>query len=177
MIRNMLSAQEIMEIADPRLEQHFLVSPSKLAKIVSAAEVRPTDNVIEVGAGIGTVAQVLPTSASLTVIELDGRFTDLLRKHVPNAIAMQGDALELVQKLPCDVLLSNLPSEVTERMLPILPRLSFRVAVLAVGEFTDLSPLADNFTLTEVTTITGDDFVPPQRGVSRVVSVKRRSQG
>jgi protein-L-isoaspartate O-methyltransferase len=177
MIRNMLSAQEIADIADPRLEQHFLVSPSKLAQIIAAAEIRPTDNVIEVGAGIGTVAQVLPPSASLTVIELDGRFTELLRKHVPNATAMQGDALELVQKLPCDVLLSNLPTEVTERMLSILPQLSFRVAVLAVGEATDLSSLADHFTLTEVTTITGNDFIPPQRGVSRIVCAMRRSQG
>jgi hypothetical protein len=55
---------------------------------------------------------------------------------LPNATAMQGDALELIQKLPCDVLLSNLPTEVTECILPILPRLSFRVAVLAVGEVT-----------------------------------------
>lgn len=172
----MLSTQEIMQIADPRLEQHFLVSQSKLDQITTASEIRSTDNVIEVGAGIGTVATVLPNSASLTVIELDERFTELLQKHVPHATAMQGDALKLVQELPCDVLLSNLPTEVTEQMLPILPRLSLRVAVLAVGQFTDLSPLEDTFSLAEITTITGDDFIPPQQGISRIVQAKRRSR-
>lgn len=174
MIRNMLSAQEIAEIANPQLEQHFLVSPSKLAQIVAAAEIRPTDNVIEVGAGIGTVARMLPSSASLTVIDLDDRFTELLHRHVPRATVVQGDALELIQQLPCDVLLSNLPTEVTERMLPILPRLSFRTAVLAVGESTDLSSITDHFELAEITTITGDDFIPPQGGVSRIVQAARR---
>ncbi len=67
----MLSDREIAAQADPQLGQHFLVSPEKLAKLVSAAGIRPADDVLEVGAGIGTVAKELPRSRSLTLVELD----------------------------------------------------------------------------------------------------------
>ena len=70
-----------------------------------------------------------------------------------------------------DVLIGNLPNKVTESLLGLLPALQFRVAVLAVGESTDLDQLVPDFSWSEVTRITGDDFVPPQRSVSRIVRV------
>jgi 16S rRNA A1518/A1519 N6-dimethyltransferase RsmA/KsgA/DIM1 with predicted DNA glycosylase/AP lyase activity len=69
----MPSDHEIAAHADPQLAQHFLVSAEKLSKLVAAAGIRPADDVLEVGAGIGTVARVLPESGSLTVVELDER--------------------------------------------------------------------------------------------------------
>lgn len=57
----------------------------KLSILVQAAEVRPTDHVVEVGAGIGTVARALPPCAGLTLLELDSRFSDILHTDVPNA--------------------------------------------------------------------------------------------
>jgi 16S rRNA A1518/A1519 N6-dimethyltransferase RsmA/KsgA/DIM1 with predicted DNA glycosylase/AP lyase activity len=68
----MQSDREIAALADPKLGQHFLVSPEKLAKLVAAAGIRPTDDVLEVGAGIGTVARALPESRSLTVCPFTG---------------------------------------------------------------------------------------------------------
>lgn len=65
----MQSDQEIAALADPQLGQHFLVSAEKLSLLVAAAGIRPADDVLEAGAGIGTVAQVLPRSRSLTVVE------------------------------------------------------------------------------------------------------------
>jgi hypothetical protein len=52
-----------------------------------------------------------------------------------------------------------------------MPELTFRVAILAVGETTDLDQLKPRFSWAEVTRITGDDFVPPQLSVSRIVRV------
>jgi hypothetical protein len=52
-----------------------------------------------------------------------------------------------------------------------MPELTFRVAVLAVGEFTDLDQLEPHFSWAEVARISGDDFVPPQASVSRIVRV------
>ena len=49
--------REIAANADPEFEQHFLVSADKLAKLISAAGIRPTDDVLEVGAGIVIVAK------------------------------------------------------------------------------------------------------------------------
>ena len=71
--------REIAANADPKLQQHFLVSAEKLSKLVSAAGIRPTDDVLEVGAGIGTVARELPRSRSLTLVELDDRLIGFLR--------------------------------------------------------------------------------------------------
>ena len=64
---------EIAAQADPALGQHFLVSAEKLSKLVAAAGIRPEDDVVELGAGVGTVARELPRARSLTVVEFDGR--------------------------------------------------------------------------------------------------------
>lgn len=176
MMQVMRTDREMAQHADPKLEQHFLVSSEKLSKLIAAAGIRPTDNVVEIGAGIGTVARMFPLSASLTVIELDARLTEHLRGNAPHARVLQGNALELIQRLPCDVLVSNLPNAVTESLIPLLPRLTFRTAVLAVGESTDLNKLSAEFVWSEVTRITGDDFIPPQASVSRIVKVSRNSE-
>jgi ribosomal RNA adenine dimethylase len=162
---------EIAAQADPEFEQHFLVSPQKLSKLVAAAGIRPTDDVLEAGAGVGTVARELPKSRSLTLVELDGRLFRYLRQNVPHAALVQGEALEIVGTRSFDVLIGNLPHEVTESLLKIMPSLSFRTAVLAVGETTDLDQLGAGFSWSEVTRITGDDFIPPQLGVSRIVRI------
>lgn len=167
----MQSDREIAALADPQLGQHFLVSAEKLSKLIAGAGIRPTDNVVEVGAGIGTVARELPRSRSLTVIEFDDRLIGFLRQNVPHANIMRGDALEIIQSISFDVLIGNLPNEVTETLLTLLPSLSFRTAILTVGESTDLDRLGSTFSWSEVTRATGDDFLPPQRGVSRIVRV------
>jgi 16S rRNA A1518/A1519 N6-dimethyltransferase RsmA/KsgA/DIM1 with predicted DNA glycosylase/AP lyase activity len=163
--------REIAAYADPQLEQHFLVSADKLSKLIAAAGIRPTDDVVEVGAGIGTVARELPPCRSLMVVEFDERLIKFLRENVPHAKVVQGDALQIVQKISFDVLIGNLPNAVTNSLLTLLPNLSFRTAVLAVGESTNLDQLGDSFSRSEVTTITEDDFVPPQPSVSRIVRI------
>lgn len=171
------SDREMAAHADPQLQQHFLVSPGKLSQLVAAAGISPADDVVELGAGIGTVARELPPCRSLTVVEFDERLIGYLRENVPDAKVLQGDALEIVQGLDFDVLVSNLPHAVTESLLTLLPSLSFRTAVLAVGESTDLRRLGSAYSWSEVTTITGDDFLPPQGSVSRIVRVSPKAQG
>jgi 16S rRNA A1518/A1519 N6-dimethyltransferase RsmA/KsgA/DIM1 with predicted DNA glycosylase/AP lyase activity len=169
----MNSDSEIAALADPDFEQHFLASPEKLAKLIAAAGIRPTDDVLEVGAGIGTVARALPRSRSLTVVELDKRLIGFLRQNVPHAKVLQGEAHEIIRKVSFDVLIGNLPNAVTESLLELVPGLSFRTAILAISESTDLNQLGRVFSCSEVTRITGDDFLPPQRSMSRIVKVVR----
>jgi Ribosomal RNA adenine dimethylase len=167
----MSSDRRIAAHADPDLDQHFLVSAEKLSKLIGAAGIRPTDDVLEVGAGIGTVARRLPKSRSLTVVELDKRLIESLRGNVPHARVLQGDALEIIQKVSFDVLIGSLPNTVTESLIGLMPGLSFRTAILAVGESADLDVLGCEFSWSEVTRISGDDFLPPQPSVSRIVKV------
>lgn len=163
--------REIAAHADPELQQHFLVSAKKLSELIAAAGIQPTDDVLEVGAGIGTVARELPRSRSLTVIELDERLIEYLRQNVPHANVMQGNALEVIHSFSFDVLIGNLPNSVTESLIELMPSLSFRTAILAVGESTDLDQLGSAFSWTEITRTAGDDFLPPQPSVSRIVKV------
>lgn len=163
--------REIAARADPALGQYFLVSAEKLAKLVSAAGIRPTDDVLEVGAGIGTVARILPRSKSLTLVEFDNRLLGALRQNVPHAHVIHGDALEIISTMSFDVLIGNLPHRVTESLIEIMPHLSFRTAVLSVAESAGLAPLGAGLAWSEVTTVTGDDFIPPQPGVSRIIRV------
>ena len=60
-------------------------------------------------------------------------------------------------------------------MLKLMPSLSFRTAILAVGESTDLDQLGHAFSWSEVTRITRDDFLPPQPSVSRIVRIVHAS--
>ncbi|QRP46908.1 rRNA adenine N-6-methyltransferase family protein [Amycolatopsis sp. FDAARGOS 1241] len=170
-----MNHDELTTLADPKFEQHFLVSPEKLRLLFDAAGIRPDDAVLEVGAGAGTVASHMPPCKSLTVVELDTRLIETLRREVPRAKVVQGDALRLVQRLPHDVLIGNLPNVVTEALIDILPGLSFRTAVLAAGRRTDFSRLSSMFDVAEVMTISGDDFRPPQPSVSRVVRLARKA--
>ncbi len=163
--------REIAANANPNFQQYFLVSAEKLSKLISAAGIRPEDDVLEVGAGIGTVARELPRSRSLTLVEFDDRLIGFLRQNVPHANVVQGDALEMIRFMSFDVLIGNLPNRVTESLLGLIPDLTFRVAILAVGESTDLDQLGPEFSCSEITRITGDDFVPPQPSVSRIVRV------
>ena len=75
------------------------------------------------------------------------------------------------------MLISNLPHSVTESLLELMPTLSFRTAVLAVGESTNLDQLDSRFSWSEIARITGDDFIPPQPSVSRIVKVVPVSGG
>ena len=165
------STRAVVLLRDPELGQHFLVSAEKLSQLVAAAGIRREDDVLEAGAGVGTVARVLPQCRSLTVVELDPRLTGYLQDDVPHATVRQADALQVIQDASFDVLIGNLPHAVTESLLKLLPSLSFRTAVMAVSLSSDLDQLGPAFSWSEVTRITGDDFVPPQADVSHVVRI------
>jgi 16S rRNA A1518/A1519 N6-dimethyltransferase RsmA/KsgA/DIM1 with predicted DNA glycosylase/AP lyase activity len=158
---------------NPQLDQHFLCNPVKLASLINAAGIRPTDHVVEVGAGIGTVAEHVPACHSLTVIEYDAALIPHLRRRLPHAQVIQGDALAILPTVRCDVLVSNLPSRLTPALVELLPRLDFRVAVITVSSIDKLSPLEYSFVLDAVTVLEPDDFRPRQRARAEIVLVMR----
>ena len=164
---------DLAGIADPEFEQHFLVSPHKLSMIVSAAGIRASDAVVEIGAGVGTVARHFPPCRSLTLIELDKRLIELLRDAVPNATVIQGDALQLLESRPVDVLVSNLPNRTTAELLKLLSAMELRTAIVTMSEASARGPVPDGYVAELVTTIGGGDFSPPQASTSAVVKLSR----
>jgi 16S rRNA A1518/A1519 N6-dimethyltransferase RsmA/KsgA/DIM1 with predicted DNA glycosylase/AP lyase activity len=155
------------------LDQHFLSNPVKLALLIKAAGIQPTDHVVEVGAGIGTVAEHIPVCERLTVIEYDISLVPYLRKRVPHAQIIQGDALVVLPTVRCDVLLSNLPSKLTAPLVGLLLRLNFRLAVITVSSIDKLATLRGDFVLERVTVLDPNDFRPWQAARAEVVRITR----
>jgi 16S rRNA (adenine1518-N6/adenine1519-N6)-dimethyltransferase len=85
--------------AHKRLGQNFLQDPGALEEIVSAAELRPTDTVLEIGPGLGSLTRYLAASAQEVVaVELDQDLIppleDVLSSH-QNVHIIHSDILKL----------------------------------------------------------------------------------
>ena len=159
------------------MEQHFLTRPEKLMALVEAAGIAPTDRVLELGSGGGTVAAVLPPCA-LTLVELDARLAAGLRRRFPGAVVLQVDALAVFGRTEADVILANLPHTLTHAVLARLSEKTFRHALIAVHEGDDAARLeraaGGRLRLEPLFTLAGDDFTPPQPFGSRLVRATRR---
>lgn len=155
------------------LDQHFLSNLVKIVSVIQSAGIQPTDHVVEIGAGVGTVAEHAPACQSLTVIEYDVNLVPHLRKRVHRARVIQGDALQILPTLRCDVLLSNLPSRMTPMLVELLPSLDFRVALVTVSSIENLVSLANSFILGFVKVLEPDDFWPRQAARAVVVRIAR----
>ncbi|MES2141270.1 MAG: 16S rRNA (adenine(1518)-N(6)/adenine(1519)-N(6))-dimethyltransferase RsmA [Pseudomonadota bacterium] len=81
-----------------RFGQHFLHEGFMVDKIVSAINPKKTDNMLEIGPGLGALTQrLLPHLTSLTVVELDKDLIPLLEKqcaHLGELTIYQADALK-----------------------------------------------------------------------------------
>lgn len=81
------------------LGQNFLQDPLALEEIVSAAEIQPTDTVLEIGPGLGSLTRYLAISAKEVVaVELDPNLLPPLKAVLApysNVRLIQGDILKL----------------------------------------------------------------------------------
>ncbi len=85
--------------ANKSLGQNFLQDPFALESIVSAAEIHPTDTVLEIGPGLGSLTRYLAVSAKQVVaVELDLKLIPPLEAVLTphrNVQVINGDILEL----------------------------------------------------------------------------------
>ncbi len=98
--------------------QNFLVQPAIADRIVAAARLRPTDEVIEIGPGLGILSERIAASPirRFAMVELDSRLAAELRKRfelVSNVEVIEADFLELesaslLRESPM-VVIGNLP--------------------------------------------------------------------
>ena len=107
------------------LGQNFLHDPGALQKIVATAELAPDETVLEVGAGTGTLTQVLVGAAAQVIaVETDGRLLPLLRATLPDtpqlrilhANILELDLVDLLAPRPW-VSVANLPYYITSAIL------------------------------------------------------------
>ncbi len=77
------------------LGQNFVVDPNTVRRIARLAEVGPGDQVVEIGAGLGSLTLALAeTGAEVTAVEIDAHLVPLLREQVePLGVrVVEGDA-------------------------------------------------------------------------------------
>ncbi len=85
------------------LSQNFLLDETYLARIAQAAQLEPTDRVLEIGAGLGALTRHLaPRVQQLVAVEIDSRLVPLLEA------TWQGDAR--VRIVHQDILACDLPA-------------------------------------------------------------------
>lgn len=158
-------------------EQYFLTRDPKVDALVSAACIKPTDHVTELGAGIGSVAQRIPCVAHLDLVELDERLCGILRNEFDDRTDVsvhQGDAIAWAAGHDADVIISNLPCFLVPDLLDVIARKKFRTAVIAMSPDQQLDRWDDVFEFSYVETNDGADFEPPQPVASDVFLVMRR---
>ncbi len=113
------------------LGQNFLHDGNQLRRIVSAADIAPTDRILEVGPGLGPLTELLVArAASVLAIEKDARLVSVLRESFSGPLSGEGpgqlelleaDAMRWVEANPRDwsgwKLVANLPYSVASPLM------------------------------------------------------------
>ena len=158
--------------ASAEMDQYFLRNPEKIAIILKASSMTDEDHVIEVGAGIGSVARHFPPTKSLCLVDLDPDLIKILRYRFPDIPVHERDALEVLRELPCDVLISNLPFFLTTGILDILADKPFKRSVMSVHADDDFTAYEGKLSITTLATLLEEDFFPRQPFQSKLILVE-----
>jgi 16S rRNA (adenine1518-N6/adenine1519-N6)-dimethyltransferase len=131
---DLLGAKEIREIAEQlqlrptkQLGQNFVIDPNTIDRIIRVADLSPSDVVLEVGPGLGSLTLgLLPKVRAVVAVEIDERLASQLSKtvarHAPQFIhrltVIRANALDAVQLSESPTaLVANLPYNVS---VPVL---------------------------------------------------------
>lgn len=183
-----------------RLGQNFLVDPNIVRKIVSLAELTPTDTVLEIGPGRGILTEALCRAAGhVTAIEVDPRLHAYLtgrQRGLSNLTLVLADAMTYpIEHLPIGtIVVANLPYYLST---PLLFRLLnqhnrfHRLILMLQNEVADrlvakpgssaygaLSVMAQyTADITKAFKVSGQCFRPRPEVGSAVVLLRARKQG
>lgn len=115
-----------------KLNQHFMVDKELIKRIVSYANIKEDETVLEIGAGVGKLTKEIKTK-NLVVVEKDARFIKSLKLKFKNLKIINEDILKL--KLNnYDKIIGNLPYNITEPLFWKLLRSNFKLCVFTVPE-------------------------------------------
>lgn len=107
------------------LGQNFLVEPAGLMKVIHAAELSGSEEVLEIGAGLGSLTYLLAqTCARVTTVEIDRHMLEPLAealKPFSNVQIVPGDILELDPSTLVSqenyVVVANIPYYITSAII------------------------------------------------------------
>jgi len=124
-----------------RLGQHFLVDEAVLEHILSAAKLDPGDIVVEVGAGLGILTDVLAKQgARVIAVELDYKLVALLKKRLaafPKVKIVHADILKIT---PQRLLQNNLSASELARGYKVIANLPYYITSPVLRHFLEAQP-------------------------------------
>jgi 16S rRNA (adenine1518-N6/adenine1519-N6)-dimethyltransferase len=113
------------------LGQNFVVDPNTVRRIARLAAVGPSDHVVEIGAGLGSLTRALvATGARVTAIEIDEGLVRVLHETLPDVEVVATDA----RRADWDALLGGEPGV-------LVANLPYNVATSIVADLLDDVPL------------------------------------
>lgn len=185
-----------MTAPDKSLGQHWLFDAESLHAICEAADVRPTDTVLEIGPGLGPLTAELATRAKQVVaLEFDPALAAQLPSRVPakNVTALHGDIMKFdLGSLPRPYkVVANVPYYITSAIVRLLTtsatppqsatllvqkEVAQRIAAQP-GDMSLLALSAQFYAEPQLgPVITADKFDPPPRVDSQIISLHLRPQ-
>jgi 16S rRNA (adenine1518-N6/adenine1519-N6)-dimethyltransferase len=180
------------------LGQNFLTDPSVRDAVAEAAGITPDDEVLEVGAGVGTLTVALaPRSRRLVAVELDGRLIPALRESLAghdNVEVVRTDILRFNVRSAFpdgnEIVAGNIPYNLTgaliRKLLEEEPR-PRRLSLVVQKEVADRWTASSGASLSTVAvqvfaearmlfTIPAAAFTPPPRVDSALVRLEVRER-
>ncbi len=180
----------------------MLVDDEILSDIVTLADIKKSDRILEIGAGTGVLTQELAKRASIVAFEVDEQFKSDLK--IKNVKVIWADAIQFFRKSPrlkgdqrfrkhvsnelkidnvkINKIVSNLPYHICEPLLYCLfYEYDFEIAILTVpktfAEYLINNPVAKAMLDTEISMdVPRSAFDPMPRTDSAVVSLKPRKE-
>lgn len=125
----LLGARRLRELlarydASPRrsLGQNFVIDPNTIRKVIELAGIRPSERVLEIGAGCGSLTLGLAARAAHVVaLEIDDRLVALLAESLAgteNVDILHDDALQVdYRNLDVTALVGNLPYNIAAHLV------------------------------------------------------------
>ncbi|KAI3843166.1 hypothetical protein MKX03_026956 [Papaver bracteatum] len=179
--------------------QHILTNPRVLDAIVSKADIKPTDTVLEIGPGTGNLTlRLLEVAKKVIAVEIDKRMIEILNKRVSEhgfedkINVISGDALKA--EFPrFDIVVANIPYGISSpliaklvfgdywfRSATLLMQKEFVRRLLAKPGGSEFNRLAVNVKLVAdakfVMDVSKRDFVPCPRVDSSVVKLTPKDE-
>jgi 16S rRNA (adenine1518-N6/adenine1519-N6)-dimethyltransferase len=196
-VRALLTALEVSP--NRTLSQNFLIDRNILGILLAAADLAPSDGVLEIGPGLGVVTEQLAAKAGRVVaIEKDARLAAFLAERFAGAAALQlihADALEVdlaaLLATGIDKVVSNLPYAAGTRILVELATARAAPALMVVTVQEEVARrmaaapgnktygaltvwLALDYEVESVKTVSPTCFWPPPDVSSAIVRLRRR---
>lgn len=195
-IKDLKVAMQLAGIkANKGLGQHFLVDAESVEAIIAAADIRPSDTVLEIGPGLGVMTDRLgETGAQIVAVETDSKLVELLRRRVPhNVLIKESDIMKFnLSTLPAKYkVVANVPYYITSPIIRLLMESSnpSSVAVLLIqkevaeriaahpGDMSILALSVQYYADVElVADVPRDKFMPAPNVDSTVIKIVRKPQ-